>query len=299
VPLVGFVTVRSIRIPGRQIDWNTDPGISVRFVSADYHRTLKIPLLKGRLFTSSDRRGSTPVALINDAAARKYFPGEEPLGRIISIDQDRTIVGVVGDVHQVSLEASVLAEAYLPMAQGSVAGGELAVRTSGNPYDMLPAVKSVVYSVLPDVPLRNVRTMDEVIARHVAQRRLNMLLLSLFAFLGVIIAAVGIYGVMAYLVAQRTREIGVRMALGATRSAVLRMVLLNAVALVVCGLGIGGIASWYLSAASRAFLFGLQPTDPRAFAAAAIIVSIAALAATAIPARRAASVDPVVALRAE
>jgi putative ABC transport system permease protein len=299
VPLNGFLTIRSVRIPGREIDLNADPGVSTRFVTADYQRSLRIPLLRGRFFTASDRQDSAPVVVLNDAAARKYFPGEDAVGRTISIDQERTVVGVVGDVHQISLEAAVLAEAYLPMAQGNVPGGELAIRTSGNPYDVLPAVKSVVFAVMPDVPLRNIRTMDEVMARHVAQRRLNMLLLGLFGVLGLVIAAVGIYGVMAYLVAQRTREIGVRMALGATRAAVVRMVVLNAAALVAGGLAIGGVASWYLSAASRAFVFGLQPTDPRAFAAAAAAVSVAALVATLIPARRAASVDPMVALRSE
>ena len=185
------------------------------------------------------------------------------------------------------------------MAKSSVRGGMLVVRTSGNPYHVLPDVKAAVFAVLPDVPLRNVGTMEELIARRVAQRKVTMLLLGLFGLLGLVIAAVGVYGVMAYLVAQRTREIGVRMALGATRSHVVGMVLLNAAALVASGLAIGGIGAWYLSAASAAFLFRLEPTDPRAFVAAIVSLSLAALVASAIPARRAASVDPIVALRAE
>ena len=173
------------------------------------------------------------------------------------------------------------------------------IRTSGNPYDVLPAVKAAVYAVLPDVPLRNVTTMETLVAGQVAQRKLTMLLLGLFGLLGLVIAAVGVYGVMAYFVSQRTREIGVRMALGATRSNVVGIVLINACALVASGLVIGGVAAWYLSAASQAFLFQLEPTDPRAFAAAVVTLSVAALAASAIPAGRAASVDPMVALRAE
>jgi ABC-type antimicrobial peptide transport system permease subunit len=153
--------------------------------------------------------------------------------------------------------------------------------------------------VLPDVPLRNVLTMEEVVGKRVAQRRLNMLLLGLFGLLGLVISAVGIYGVVAYVVSQRTREIGVRMALGATRSDVVGMVLLNACALVGSGLMIGAVSAWYLSAAARTFLFNVEATDPRAFAAAVLLLASAALIASAIPARRAASVDPMIALRAE
>jgi putative ABC transport system permease protein len=185
------------------------------------------------------------------------------------------------------------------MAQQRVLSGELVIRTSGDPYGVLPAVKSAVLAVLPDVPLRNVRTMEEVLSRRVAQRKLNMLLLGLFGLLGLVISAVGIYGVMAYVVAQRTREIGVRMALGATRGRVVGMVLTNALVLVAAGLVVGGIVAWYLSATARTFLFRLESNDPRAFAAAILALSVAALVASAIPARRAASVDPMVALRSE
>jgi putative ABC transport system permease protein len=274
-------------------------AVSVRRVTPDYHRALKIPLRNGRFFNGTDRDGSPPVVIINAAAANKYFPGQDPIGRPFSVDGDRTVIGVVGNVHQVSLEAEPLREAYVPMAQARVSGGELVIRTAGRPYDVLPAVKVVVFAVLPDVPLRNVRTMEELIARQVAQRKVTMLLLGLFGLLGLVIAGVGIYGVMAYLVSQRTREIGVRIALGATRSTVVGMVLRDACLLVTAGLAIGGVAAWSLTGAAKAFLFRLDPTDPRAFAAAAASLLVAALVASVIPARRAASVDPVVALRAE
>jgi putative ABC transport system permease protein len=187
----------------------------------------------------------------------------------------------------------------VPIAQQKTPFGDLIVQTSDDPYQVLPAVKAAVLAVLPDVPLRNVRTMEEIFARRVAQRRLNMLLLGLFGVLGLVISAVGIYGVMAYVVAQRTREIGVRMALGATRSNVVGMVLWNASLLVVLGLVIGALGAWYLSAAAKSFLFRLDPSDPRAFVAAVVSLSLAALVASAIPALRAASIDPMVALRAE
>ncbi|MGH9310588.1 MAG: FtsX-like permease family protein, partial [Vicinamibacterales bacterium] len=183
--------------------------------------------------------------------------------------------------------------------QGPVYGAELVIRTSGDPYEVLPAMRTAVYSLFPDVPLRNVRSMQETIARSMATRRFNMLLLGLFGVLGLVIAAVGIYGTMAYLVSQRTREIGVRMALGATRPAVVALVARYACMLVATGVVIGTVAAWYLSAASKAFLFNIEPTDPRAFIAAVVALGLAALVASVIPARRAASVDPMIALRAE
>jgi ABC-type antimicrobial peptide transport system permease subunit len=240
------------------------------------------------------------VAIINESAAKKYFPGQNAVGQSAELDESsRTIVGIVGDVRQNSLETEPTAEVYVPMAQYPGSAAELVIKTAGDPYAVLPATKAAVLAVLPDVPLRNVRTMEELLSRRVAQRRLNMLLLGLFGLLGLVISAVGIYGVVAYMVAQRTREIGVRMALGATRANVVAMVLANAAAMVAAGLAIGGVGAWYLSAAAKTFLFRLDSNDPRAFAAAVVTLSLAAFVASAIPARRAASVDPMVALRAE
>jgi putative ABC transport system permease protein len=301
LPLGGFNSSTNITIPGKDIV-GADAVINARIVTPDYHKALRIPLRRGGLFEATDRMGVERVVIINESAARKYFPGEDPIGRSVNISRDdMTIVGIVGDAHQASLETDARREAYVPLAQVQNLRGasELAILTSGDPYDVLPAVKSAVMNVLPDVPLRNVRTMDELFARRIAQRRLNMLLLGLFGLLGLVISAVGLYGVMAYVVSQRTREIGVRMALGATRSKVVGMVLINACSLVAAGLLIGGVGAWYLSATARTFLFGLEPTDPRAFVAALVSLALAGALATIVPARRAASVDPVVALRAE
>jgi predicted permease len=300
LPLGGVMITGSITVRGQNIDRNAGGEISVRKVTAQYHNALRIPLRRGRLLLATDRKGAANVAILNESAARKYFPGHDPVGRTVTIeDEDRSVVGVVGDVHQTSLETEPRAEAYIPLEQSLATGGELVIRTSGPPYDVLPAVRAATYAVLPDVPLRNVMTMEELVGKRVAQRRVNMLLLGLFGLLGLVISAVGIYGVMAYAVSQRTREIGVRMALGATRSRVIGMVLGNACALVGAGLLIGGVGAWYLSATARAFLFNMQPTDPRAFAAALLLLALAALIASAIPARRAASVDPMIALRSE
>ena len=297
IPMGGGMSVTTITVPGRKLE--NDDGISIRGVTPEYHKALRIPLKAGRLFEATDRKDGANVVILNESAAKKYFPGENPVGRSVGLSEDRTVVGIVGDVHQFSLETEPRAEAYVPIAQQEAPFGDLIIRTIDDPYQALPAVKAAVLAVLPDVPLRNVRTMEEIFARRIAQRRLNMLLLGLFGVLGLVISAVGIYGVMAYVVAQRTREIGVRMALGATRSNVVGMVLRNAGLLVVLGLVIGGVGAWYLSAAAKSFLFRLDPSDPRAFVAAVASLSLAALVASTIPALRAASIDPMVALRAE
>jgi predicted permease len=300
VPLGGgnFITT-SLTIPGK-FDLEAGESIGIRSVTADYHRVLGIPLRRGRLFETTDHREAPAVVIINESAARKYFAGEEPIGRTIHVEEGaRTIVGVVGDVRQMSIETEARTQAYVPMAQARVLGSELAIRTSGNPYAILPQVKAAVFGVLPEVPLRNIRTMEELVGARIAQRKVTMLILGLFGLLGLVISAVGVYGVMSCLVSQRAREIGVRMALGATGSTVMRMVLLNSCALVASGLVLGGVCAWYSTAAARAFLFGVEASDPRAFAAAFLLLGSAALIATIIPARRAASVDPVIALRAE
>jgi putative ABC transport system permease protein len=298
MPLGGSMSITTMTIAGREIP-REDRGISIRRVTPDYHRALGIPLIDGRHLEPSDREGAQQVVVINDSAARKYFAGERAVGRTVGVNGDRVIVGVVGDVYQSSLETEPRTEAYVPVAQGSTVFSELVIKTSGDPYEVLPALRAAVFSVLPDVPLVNVRTMDELISRRVAQRRFNMLLLGLFGLLGLVIAAVGIYGVLAYVVSHRTREIGVRMALGATRRSVVGLVLRSASLLVAAGLVVGAAAAWYLSSTAEAFLFRMDTDDPRVFAAALGALALAALLASVLPARRAASVDPIVALRAE
>jgi putative ABC transport system permease protein len=298
-PLQGGYGTTTITIPDKNITLTSGEMIGINIVTPDYHRALEIPLRRGRLFESSDRKESAAVAIITESAARKYFPGEDPVGRTVGINGSRTIVGVVGDIHHTSLEMAPQPAAYIPLSQTSASGGMLVIRTSDNPYQVLAALKVAVFTVLPEVPLRSVLTMEELIGRRVAQRRLNMLLLGLFGVLGLFITAVGVYGVMAYAVSRRTREIGVRMALGATRGHVVSMILFNSAVLVGLGMIIGGAVASYLSAASKAFLFGIEATDPRAFAVAFVAIAAAALVACTIPARRASHVDPMVALRSE
>ncbi len=299
MPLGGSMNTTRLEIAGVETRGD-NTTVSQRRVTPAYHRALGIPLKRGRLFEPTDRQGAPLVLIVNESVVRRFFADRDPLGQSVKVqDADRTIIGVVGDIHQTSLESDPMPEIYLPMAQTGRGAGELIIRTTGDPYAVLPAVKSAVAQVLPDVPLRNVRTMDEVLARRVAQRKLNMLLLGLFGILGLVISAVGIYGTLAYTVSQRTREIGVRMALGASRASVVTMVLRHAGMLVALGLAIGGIGAWYLTATARSFLFGLDATDARAFVAALAALAAAAAVASAIPARRAASVDPAEALRTD
>jgi predicted permease len=299
MPLGGSSSSTSLTIPGRTLE-GRDRNISNRGVSPDYHKALGIPLLAGRHLARTDDAKAPLAVVINQLAATRLFPGESAVGKTIGINsKEWTIVGVVGDVSQISLETDPRPEVYTPIAQRRAIFAEIVVRTAQDPYATLPAIKGAVLDVLSDMPLRNVRTMEELIGRRIAQRRLNMLLLGLFGVLGVVISAVGIYGLMAYVVAQRTREIGVRMALGAPRWTVVRSVLGRASVLMAAGLLIGGVAAWYLASTAQSFLFRMDVTDPRAFAAALGVLAAAGLIASAIPARRAASVDPVIALRAE
>ena len=262
---------------------------------------MRIPLLRGRLLTPDDRENSEPVLVVNEAAARKYWPSTDALGQHIQIQNtDRTVVGIVGNVRHLVPEVPPRQECYVPAAQNPQTGAALVIRTSGDPLAVFPAVKAAVWSVNPEQRVTaDSFTLEGYMDRLVAQRRFNMALVSLFGVLGLLISAVGIYGVMAYLVAQRTQEIGVRMALGATRTTVVSMVLRRAGTLIVLGLVIGGGAASLLGTTAKAFLFEVQPTNASVFAGALITLAAAGLVASIVPARRAATVDPLVALRQE
>ena len=205
----------------------------------------------------------------------------------------------MANARQSSLEVSPDAEVYLPMAQNPYRYGFLVLRTTGDPNDALPALRGVVAQELPQEPLRLIARLDDLVASQTAERRLSMLMFGLFGLLGLVISAVGLFGVLAYLVSQRTREIGVRMALGATRSRVVAGVLGHAGALVIAGLGAGGVAAWSLSNLAGRFLFGLDPHNARSYSVAMATLLVAAVVATVLPARRAASINPIEALRNE
>ena len=301
LPLSGGRVSLSVSVPGRAPLERHDAEIDTRVVTPGYLQMLGIPLVRGRYLSAEDRDGAPSVVIVNETAARKYWPGADALGQRIRIEKtERTVVGIAGDIRHGGPEAPPLQEAYVPLAQEEIIQATLVMRPRGDPAALLPAVKAAIWSVNPDQTLYTDRvTLDAYMDSLIAQRRFNMALLALFGVLGLVISAVGIYGVMAYIVSQRTREIGVRMALGASRRAVVRMVLVNSGLLVAGGLVLGSVGAWYLSTVARSFLFELDARDPRAFIAAIACLTVAAFIATVVPARRAARVDPMIALRAD
>ena len=296
IPLRVNLRVDALRAPGQPLDRGM--SVSVKVVTPGYHRTLAIPLSSGRSFSDDDRAGAEAVVILSAAAARMPFAGDDPLGRVVTVGvADRRVVGVVADARQSSFEVSPHPEVYLPMAQSPYRYGFLVLRTSGDPNDALPGLRAIVAQVLPQEPLRQIARLDDLVAAQTAERRLNMLMFSLFGLLGLVISAVGLFGVIAYLVSQQTRDIGIRMALGATRSRVVAGVLGHAGALVGTGLALGGFVAWAMSHLAGRFLFGLDPRDPRAYGVAMATLLAAAVIATVLPARRAATVNPIAALR--
>ena len=241
------------------------------------------------------------MALVNDAAARKYWPGQDALGQRMTIaDRERVVVGVVASIRHLGPETSSRQEAYVPLAQERVQAATLVARTTRPPSEVLPAVTAAIRSVNRDQRFTSgVTTLDGYMDRLIGQRRFLMALTAILAFLGLVIATSGVYGVMSYMVAQQTGEIGLRMALGATPDGVLRGVLRQSSVLLGAGLVVGGIGAWWLGASIRAFLFRTQPDDIGVYVAAAAALALAGLLASAFPAKRAARIDPLVALRYE
>ncbi|HKS96176.1 MAG TPA: FtsX-like permease family protein, partial [Terriglobia bacterium] len=281
------------------------PNSDFHMIDPDYLRVMGIPLIKGRAFTAADDDKALPVVLINATMAQRYWPGEDPVGKRIHLrgmgpeGHWATVVGIVGDTKQYGLERKSKTEFYLPYLQRSVNSMELVVRTATDPLGLVNAVRSSVEAVDSDQPVYAVRTMGQYLTESVASRRTTMLLLGAFAGLALILAAVGIYGVMAYAVAERTHELGVRMALGAGRGDVLKLVVRSGLRLALAGVAVGLVAAAGLTRLLSSLLFGVRPTDPVTLGAVALLLTAVALLASYIPARRATRVDPTVALRYE
>jgi predicted permease len=303
LPLDGQRGFAALTVDGTVLDTDI-PTIQLNVVSSEYFSLMGIPVLAGRVFDATDA-GGDPVAVLSQEAARRYFPGQDPIGRRVHLGQPRpdarwmTVVGVVGNVLSDNLEAGVRPMLYRPLAHVSSLSMAAAVRTSGEPAALAMALARAVRAVDPDQPTFAVRTMDHVKASGMAARRFAIQLVGGFAMLALVLAAIGIYGVMAYLVGQRTRELGIRIALGARRAEVVWMVVARAARLAVIGVAVGGAVSLAAGELVAGLLFQIRPTDPWTFATTALLLTFTAVAAAAAPAVRAAHVDPIVALRAE
>jgi len=305
LPLNGFVEMTAIQVEGGPAPgqvFQDATSTAVNMTTPGFMEVLRIPLKAGRLMDRRDADGAPPTTLVNEAFVRKFFPNQDPLGRRIQLGGSKTwltIIGIAGDTKQTGIAAETMAEIYLPAAQSPYSEMTLTIRTEADPMTLVPGIRAAVASVDKNVPLFAVETLDDMLAGQVASQRFNMAMLGVFAALALLLAGVGIYGVMAYSVGQRTHEIGVRMALGALPANILRAILMQGARLAVVGVVIGLGAGFALTRLLGSMLFEVKATDPLTFASGALFLFAAALAACWIPARRATKVDPLVALRYE
>jgi putative ABC transport system permease protein len=302
-----------ITIEGRpKLPMSEQPEVAVRLITPDYLRAMRIPLLQGRDLKDGDTRDRPYVVLISDSMARRFWPNENPIGKHLTLsffpEQSREIVGIVGDVKQRGLGVlEPVASLYFPLSQVSASitadwrsfPMSLIVRTKSQPNALVSAVTGAVHQVDPEVPVANVTSMDEFLRNTLSQQQMSMLLLAAFAGLALLLAAVGIYSVLSYAVKRRAQEIGIRMALGAQRRDVLRMILAQGAALAAIGVGIGTVAALALTRLMQSQLFGITATDPVTFITVAAFLMLVAIAACYLPAGRATEVHPMEALRYE
>jgi len=283
------------------------PSADITRVTPDYFRAMGVRVQEGRVFSERDIAEAPPVAMVDETFVRAHYPGESPLGKRLRFGSSRSphqenvkwieIVGVVGHVKNYGVDQDSRVELYLPYEQSPVTGVTLIVRAEKDPAALSSAVREAVRAVDPDVPVYLVRTLDEIVSDRTAQRRLAVMLISVFAAVALLLAAVGIYGVMSYAVAQRTQEIGIRMALGAERQDILRMVLRHGTLMAVTGIVLGLAVALALARLITSLLFQVSATDPPTFSVVPLVLIAVALLACYIPARRATRVDPLVALR--
>ena len=280
-----------------------EPAADIRIVGGDYHQALGIPLLRGRALDARDTETSPDAVVINEALARRHFPGENPVGRRITFEWYDTlraeIVGVVGSTREMGPAEEPSPAIYIPFRKRPAAVFHVVVRTAGDPEALADDARAVVRSLDPNLPIAEIRTLEQIAGANIARPRLNLLLLGGFAILALLLAAIGLYGVIAYSVAQRRAEIGVRVALGASRPDVLRLIVGQGVRLTLAGLVVGLVGALVLTRLMSSLLFGVEPTDPLTLATVAAFLAGVALLASWIPAHRAAATDPAIALRAE
>jgi putative ABC transport system permease protein len=299
---------------GRPLEIESAINSLMRLVTPDYFTTMRIELVRGRAFTAHDRQGSPRVMVINETLAREAFPGQDAVGKRIACCEPgldgapawKEVIGVARDVRALGLDEAPMPEFYLPMAQAPAAAWSwtdrtltLVARTQGEAPALLTPLRRAVGEVDPSLPLYNIGTMEGRLTDSLAQSRFSTMLLTIFGVIALILAAIGVYGVISYGVAQRTQEIGIRMALGARHADVLGMVVRHGAALAGVGLGVGLAAALALSGLLSSLLFQVSPTDPPTFAAGLVVLSVVAVLAAALPAMRAARTDPMIALRSE
>jgi putative ABC transport system permease protein len=300
-----------VRIPGRPPVQPGEPApfVNYLFISPDYFASIGAPLQRGRDIADSDTLTSMPVTIINSAMARKFWPGEDPVGKQVGVGSTRypvrTIVGVVADIKQVSLREAPAPTMYVPYSQNEIKVWpnmqemQYAVRARGAPETITASVRQAVHAVDSDLPLANYATLNTLVDVSITADRFAMLLLAAFGGLALLLAAIGMYGVLSYSVMQRTAEIGVRIALGAQRPQIFAMVIGQGSRLVGVGIVLGLMGAFTTTRLMSSFLYEVQPTDPATFAGSALLLIAVALLACYVPARRAMKVDPMIALRYE
>jgi len=305
LPLGGGENLALFTVEGSPSAPGQEPTAERRVVTPGYFAAMGVALRSGRTFTAEDNQSQPPVVVINETMARRFFGGENPVGRrlkLAGVDNDspgRAIVGVVRDVKSQSLEAETRPQLYLPLPQWSRNEMSVVLRVEGDPLGMVSAARAETKALDPFLPLAKVRTIPQILAAATGVRRLNATLLALFAGAALLLTVVGLYGVITHLVGRRVREMGVRMALGAGRGHILRLILAQGMKPVAVGGAIGIVASIALTRLMKTLLFGVSASDPLTFVVIALLLTLVALLACYIPARRATKVDPMVALRYE
>ena len=302
LPPSGLNEITGFTVEGRPAPQSGHPDVElIHHVSSGYFGTMGIPLFRGRDFAGQDNQSAPPVIVINEALARKYWGGQDPIGSRVKIGTGSpfTVVGIVGDVRQEGLDRPPIPELYVSHLQSPTPWMLPVVRTVESPMVLISAIKQEVHTLDPNIPVENLRTMNQVLADKVAPFRYAMIVMAILAGVALVLAAIGIYGVISYSVSQRTREIGVRMALGGRPRDMLKMVLGQGMVLLLSGWSLGLMLALGLTRLIASQLFGVAPTDLPTFVLVSVLLGLIAVSACYFPARRAARVDPIVALRHE